>query len=318
MDSRSAYRLQLMEKLGAPLLAALPDGMDGERAAETVAALVGRSVQAGLQLSQSMKLTDQDGDIDSIRLSLAAIAAPLISHSFKETGRLPDDGAIEKIVKGMEATLVFAENFTPAIEHTARLKSLHNPLPLIDLTQITLLSLNALSPVVQALQQFSFGQGDASLIKDISGRIQTIAQQISAASVKGDESDQAFGKLLILRALSELFAAAHASVLRGHKGDAAPTLDAVWQVFEQQAAMMLALSGAAVPTGQTSKAPASTPVAQSGPMGFFKQGDAAPAENAAASASIPPPPPPAAPPVSSGSPMSFFKPGQKKADGSDE
>ncbi len=304
-----------MEKLGAPLLAALPPGMDGEKAAETVAALVAKSVQAGLLLGNAMKLSDEDGDIDSIRLSLAAIAAPLLGQFYKDSGRLPDDAAVEKLVKGLEAALVFSENFTPAMEHTARLKSLHNPLPVIDATQTALLSLNALTPAVQAVQHFSFGQSDAALVKDVSDRLQQTAQQLSAASVKGDEGDRAFGSLMLLRAISELFASAHGSVLRAHTGDAAPSLQSVWALFDAQVAMMSALSGAAVPAAQSSSGPA--PAAQSGgnPMGFFKKGDEAP----------PPPPqpatdtPPASPPAAtSGSPMAFFKPGAKKADEGNE
>ncbi len=310
MDSRSAYRLQLMEKLGAPLLSALPAGMDGEKAAETVAALIGRSVQAGLQLSQSMRLSDTDGDIDSIRLSLAAIAAPLLADAYKSSGRIPEDSAIEKLVKGLEAALVFAENFTPAIEHTARLKSLHDPLPVVDAAQIPLLTLNALSPAVQAVQHFPFGQNEAGLIKDIAARLEKNAAQLSTATVIGNDGDQAFAKLIVLKALADLFAAAHRQVLAGHQGSAAPDIAAVWSLFDQQVAMMMALTGAAVPmAGGDAKAPA--PVAQQGgsPMGFFKKPD---------EAAVPETPPPAsAPPPAQtgGSPMAFFKPGTKKAEG---
>lgn len=336
MDPRSAYRLQVMEKLGGPLLASLPSGMDGEKSAETVAALVAKSVQAGLALGNAMKLSDTDGDIDSIRLSLAAIAAPLLGQSFKDTGRLPDDAAVEQLVKGLEAALVFSENFTPAQEHTARLKSLHNPLPVIDMTQIAMLSLNALSPVVVSLQQFSFGQTAPALVKDVGERLHSTAKALAdAVTAKEDAGDKAFAQLMILRSLAELFAAAHKQVLGAHQGDAAPALDAVYAVFDQQVAMMYALSGAAVPgMPQTSNAapaapsaptpqpqqgaPAQAPAAAGGsPMGFFKKGGDTPA-------AAPAPETPAAPQETTseetsssgssssgggGGPMSFFKKG---------
>lgn len=340
MDPRSAYRLQVMEKLGGPLLAALPPGMDGEKSAETLAALVAKSVQAGLALGNAMKLSDTDGDIDSIRLALAAIAAPLFGQSFKDTGRLPDDAAIDQLVKGLEAALVFSENFTPAQEHTARLKSLHNPLPVIDTTQISLLSLNALAPVAISLQQFSFGQSAPALVKDVAERLQDTAKALAEAAItKGEAADKAFAQLMVLRALAELFAAAHKNIVQGHKGDHAPTLDAIWSAFDEQAAMMFALSGSAVPGMQQNEnaapaAPASPapqpqqsaapPAAPAGnPMGFFKKGgDEAPVPAAAPASKAPAGQPQDDTDNSSasssssdsssgggGSPMSFFKKG---------
>lgn len=340
MESRSAYRLQLMEKLGAPFLAALPDNVQGEKAAEAVAALTAKAVQAGLRLSQSMKLSDQDGDIDSVRLSLAALAAPLLADSYKDAGKLPDDAAVEKIAKGLEAVLVFAENFTPAMEHSARLQTLHTPLPVIDETQVTILTLNALVPAVRAVQKFSFGQSAPALMKDIAKRLDDTAAKISEAAVTGGESDRVFGKLMVLRALAELYAAAQESAVRAHQGDSAPDIARVWQIFDEQTAMMLALAGAAVPaegihiaTGgdngssapppqEAPQAAPSQPAAGGSPMGFFKkpeEGQTAPAA-AAQSQAAPPPQSPAPeqspPPASSGgNPMAFFKPGAKKADG---
>lgn len=312
MDSRSSYRLQLMEKLGAPLLRALPAGMDGEKAAETVAALVAKSVQASLVLSQSMKLSDEDGNIDSIRLSLAALAAPLLADSYQALGKIPDDAAIEKLGKGLEATLVFAENFNPAIEHAARLKSLHEPLPVIDSTQVALLTLNALVPCVQAVHAFSYGQNETTLIKEIAERLQKTATQLSDASVKGDDGDRAFGRLMVMRALAEIYAGCHRRVLETHRGSDAPSLAPVWQAYDEQVAMLLALSGAAVPTQSQAPAASSSESSGAAPMGFFKKPDEAQAPT------TPPPPAPEAPPSSpaaSGSPMSFFKPGTKKAEG---
>lgn len=300
MDPRSAYRLQVMEKLGGPLLASLPSGMDAEKSAETVAALVAKSVQAGLALGNAMKLTDTDGDIDSIRLSLAAIAAPLLAQSYKDTGRLPDDAMVEQLVKGLEAALVFSENFTPAQEHTARLKSLHNPLPVIDTTQIAMLSLNALAPIVVSLQQFSFGQSAPALVKDVGERLQNTAKGLAdAIAAQGGAGDKSFAQLLVLRALAELFAAAHKHVTGAHQGDAAPSIDAVYAAFDEQVAMMYALSGAAVPGMATAMnaapvaspppaaqlqqtAPAQAPATGGSPMGFFKKGGDAPAATAPA------------------------------------
>lgn len=342
MDLRSAYRLQLMEKIGAPLLAALPGGMDGEKAAETVAALIGKSIEAGLSLSQAMKLSDDDGDIDSIRLSLAALTAPLLARAYKDSGKMPDEAALATLTKGLEAALVFSENFTAAIDHTARLKSLHEPLPMIDTAQISLLTLSALAPAVQAVQQFSFGQSGPVLIKDIAARLEGVAAQL-AASADGSEGDQAFARLMLLRALAEMYAACHMRQVSAHEGEAEPDIASVWAAFEEQAAMLLALSGAAVPGGevaadttapaapdpQTPPLQSASPAAPASPMGFFKKGgesEAPPAEsgpesgptpdldNSSPPAADPSPAPASAPPTSKegANPMSFFKPGAKK------
>lgn len=324
MEPRSAYRLQIMEKLGAPLLAALPVDMNGDKAAETLAALIGKAVQAGLQLSQAMKLSEDAADADSVRLSLAAIAAPLLGQSYKEQGKMPDDAAVEKIVKALEAALVFSENFTPAIEHTARLKSLHQPLPVIDTAQTALLSLNALVPAIRAVKQFSFGQSEPALVKEIGERLQQSAKQVSQFATGGEAGDQAFGQLILLRAMAELYEQAQARVLQQFDGDDAPDIAAVWAAYDEQVAMMAALSGAAVPQAgsgsQQGPAPAQekaakdAPAKPSNPMGFFKKGEEQPA-------AVPPPenepqaapPQQSSPPSSSGGPMSFFKPGAGKA-----
>lgn len=340
MDSRSAYRLQLMEKLGSKLAAALPFGMDGEKAAETMASLIGRAVQLGLMLAQKMKLSDEDNDADSVRLSLAALAAPLLAQHYEHSGKIPDDAALEKLAKGLEATLVFSENFTAAQEHTARLKSLHDPLPLFDMTQVHILMLNAIVPALGAVQNFSFGQGEGALIKDIAQRLDKTATRLADEMVKGDPADKEYARLTLLRALAEIYANVHINHTKDAEskaGDEAPTLDAVWKDFDTQIGMIEVLTGMAVPDPQSAatsgggQAPAQAQAqaqqpapppqqepqqgAPSNPMGFFKKqpsGERAPA--------TPPPQqepsqqPPAQPPAENkeqpaqgGNPMSFFK-----------
>ena len=95
MNQRAAFLLQILERLGAPLVAAVSavsaradtggNGGNPAKDAERVAELLARSVQASVALTESSGLRNGG---DSVRLALAAIAAQLLGDNYRQTGKI--------------------------------------------------------------------------------------------------------------------------------------------------------------------------------------------------------------------------------------
>ncbi len=296
MDPRTEFLLQLLQKLGAPLMAAVNvhSSGDAEKDAGALASLLSESVKISIALSQSMNLKPDDGNADAIRVALATLAGGLIADSYKQTGRVPNDNDSQRIAKALESVIVFADNFAPAAEHAQRLKTLDNAAPFFDPVQTDLYAMNALVPAIAAVCEFSFGQPEPRLIQDISDRLGARAKEFMNSLSAGGN---AMSELVILQALGQLYADAHSAEtkrLKAQGGDSTASIDAVWASFDKQASMVEVLLGSMA--GGSHNASGSS-------SGSVKP-DVAPA-------ATPPPPPPAAPaaasPPAGGTPMSFFK-----------
>lgn len=297
MDSRTQFLLQLLQKLGAPLMAAVNAHSDGEeKDAQTLAALLSESVKISISLSQAMNLKPGDGDADAIRVSLATLAAGLVAESYKASGRLPGDSDSRRIAKALESVIVFADNFAPAAEHAQRLKTLDGTPPFFDAVQTDIFAIHAMLPVIAAIGDFSFGQADTKLIQDVSDRLGAKARELSDTLGAGGT---AMSELVIVQALARIYAGAHRAETERMKasGDSAGGLDAVWRSFETQASMVAVLlgsmgGGSAASSGGSGRKPAVSAPAEAPPA---------------------PPPAPEAPPSAAtapaapANPMSFFK-----------
>lgn len=299
MDPRTRFLLQLLQKLGAPLMAAVESratsaGTQGD--ASTLAALLSESVKVSIALSQAMNLKSEDGNADAIRVALAALAGELIADSYRGTGRIPGDNDVQRIAKALESVIVFADNFAPAAEHAARLETLEGAPPFFDPVQTSIYSLHALLPVIAAVGEFSFGQPETRLVQEISERLGARAGEIRKRLTVGGN---AMAELVILQALGQIYAGAHkAETARLNQGgDTAgqSSMASVWESFDRQVAMLEILVGA-IAQGEA--------VAAQGGGSSAVRPDTAPAE--AAPPQSGPPPEQAAPPAG-GSPMAFFK-----------
>ncbi len=289
MASRSKFLIQLLQKMGAPLMGAVnahdKDG-DAGAAARTMASLLSESVKVGISLSQAMNLKTEDGDADAIRVALSSLGAHLIGQSYRDTGRIPSDADAQKISKTLESVILFADNFAPAAEHTQRLMTLEETPPFFDPVQTSLYSMHALLPVIAAVGSFSFGQSEARLVQDIADRLTAKAKEIQEQV--GGPSDK-MSELLTLQALASLYASCHRAQIEQLRtaGEQAQSgsLDTVWANFDTQAAMLQVLLGAMTDSGSS--------VQSGGGSG----GGVKPQMSAT----------PAAPAATGGSPMSFFK-----------
>ena len=303
MDSRTQFILQLLQKLGAPLMGAVNAHSQGEEQdAQTLAALLSESVKISISLSQAMNLKADDGDSDAIRVSLATLAAGLIADSYTQHGRIPGEQESRRISKALESVIVFADNFAPAAEHAKRLQTLDDAPPFIDPVQTNVYAMHALIPAIIVISEFSFGQPAPRLIQDVSERLGAKAKELVGALGAGGS---AMGEMVVLQALGKIYASAHrmeTERLKGTDGTNAATIDGVWKSFDTQVSMVDVLLK---PMGGSAAA-----------SGSGSSGGVKPSPPPAATDAAPPPAPPAAPPASetppaapaaAGNPLAFFK-----------
>jgi hypothetical protein len=300
MEPRTRFLLQLLQKLGAPLMSSIAaHGLESDRQeASTMAGLLSESVKIGISLSQALNLKPQDGDTDAIRVAMTALAAQLIAEAYRHTGRVPGEAEAQRIGRAFDSVIVFADNFAPAAEHAQRLETLDGSPPFFDPVQTNIYTLHALLPVIAAISEFSFGQSETRLAQDVVQRLTAKARDMREKLAAGGNP---MAELVILQALGQIYASVHrgetARSRQNAEEQAEPSLDAVWPVFDRQVSMIEVLlesmAGRASSTATASRSAVKPDMVE------------APAMEAPAAA-MPPPPPPQRP-AAGGSPMSFFK-----------
>ena len=340
MTRQSDYLLQILENIGTPLMLAIlqaraaagfrPAGeeADLQQDAQRMAELLAKTVQTGMDIGDALELAAA-GQSDSLRVALTALGSRFIGAHYGAAAKMPSDSDLKKIAAAMQAVAAFAGNFKLDDETIQRLKALRATQTPQDAAQVQIQYIEALLPVVSAVNAFPFGQAEQKLIVDISSRLIAQAKALRQslfADAAADDHKRC--ELALLSLLAQIYAACHEAETKhvmSIKADERPalTLNPVWNSFEARVAMMEALAlhiagkdkGAG---GSQSPAPAKAPAAPpppagGNPMSLFAKKPAA---------ESPPPPlpdaPDAAPDVPPGeagkNPMSFFKPGAKKDD----
>lgn len=314
MVENPKFAIKILEKIGAPLAAAIESvplkAEDTEvEAAKIMAQMMGQAVQISIALNSSLNINDNDeGQADSLRLALAALAAPLLADFYRQNERVPEDQDIKRIIKAQEAVLAFAENFTAASEEKSRLTTIDHDAPFFDETQVSLAVLQSLTPVITAIAEFPFGQSETKLLQDVAEKLKKDAADIA--------KNGKLGEVMAVKALAQLYADCHraetqrlASASDENRGEL--SLDPVWDAYRTRVAMVEAVMGAQTSTGvQSASGP--SPAAETPAQA---QAPAAPPPQEQTPAAPPPPvsAPPAAAAPSSGNPMGFFKQGGNQA-----
>ena len=313
-DERTAFRVQFLQTIGAPLMTAVDGAMPGadeKAAAALVAALLSRTVQASIAMAESLKIPGAD---DGVRAGLAGLAARMIGAQYVASGgKMPGDAEIKRLSTSMDAVLAFADNFMPGAEGRARLEMTDAGVA-PDETQMAIQYAAALAPVIAAVAAFPFGRAEKKLLPEIADRLTGDAEDLRR-TLAGD--DMAAGaarraELQCLRILCDIYAACHRAETK-HL-DAMPAeardklaaggqipMEPVWEAYGLRLAM-LGVLGTGKARQQGAVAP--QPVAQPLPV------QAVPVQ----SAPVQVPPVQAAAPDSGGadgggtggSPMSFF------------
>ena len=341
MNHRAEYLLQVLEKIGSPLLTAVIDvqavnppqqGLHNE--AQRLAELIARTVQTSIELGSSIDLGPSGTMTDSVRIGLTGLASPVVAAAYRNTGRAPAEADIKRLVSALQAVLSFAENFDADDDHTGRLKHSAANGAVVDNVQGQIQYFHAFVPVIHAISQFSFGQPEQKFITDVAGRLTARASALRAQLFpSADPGDRARIERGLLKALAEIYAAAHlAETTRilgmseaeraAMTGGMSSGINEVWNGFETRVAMLAALAqgmagistdtqqagGSPAPVTMTPP-PASAPVVQP-PVSTTSQAAAASplASFAKKPAGDPAPPAASTPPASTGTnPMSFFK-----------
>lgn len=314
MVQNSKFTIQLLDKIGGPLASAIEsvaiESEDKEiGAAKLMAQMLGQVVQVSISLNASFNLQEDGAQADSTRLALAALAAPLIADFYREKEHVPEDQDIKSIIKSLESVVAFAENFSPATDEASRLTTIDHDKPLFDKTQSSLVVIQAMVPVINAISEFSFGQSEIKLIQDVAQKLETKAVDITKA--RGLEGK--LNELMVFKALAALYSQCHISETQklasagNEENRGELSLDPVWQSFETKVAMIDALLGDKKVTTEKASVPVSpvvegtpTPVEPmtrdtqpmeqpavelpSSPMGFFKKPKEA--ESASAETSV--------------------------------
>ncbi len=355
MDQRSAFLLQIIEKLGLPLMAAVADvsgasgNADAKKEAERVAELLGRCVQSSISLATLLDLRDTDGSADSVRLALAALSSELLAAQYRVSRRMPGEKDLERLGSSLTAVLAFAENFAPVAKNTARLRALDIEELAFDEYQVNALFFSALAPAIGAIAAYPFGRPETKLVQEVAGRISTrvkdLRKKLCGDTLQEEESRQI--ELSLFKALVGIYAECHKGetnrLLAMSESDMAQaikedggvlSMEPVWKAFETRVAMLEAVSNNLLPAGArvsggakaptiplrqpaAQSAPVTPPAGQSGqqPPAIFRKKPAEAETVAVMPAQTSEALSQEAP--QSSSPMAFFKPGIKKS-GSEE
>ena len=318
-DERTAFRVQFLQTIGAPLMSAVDGAMPGaddRAAAELVAGLLSRTVQASIAMADSLKIPGAD---DGVRAGLAALAARLIGAQYEASGgKMPGDAEVKRLTAAMDAVLAFADNFMPGAEGRARLE-MTDAGAAPDETQLAIQYAAALAPVIAAVAAFPFGRPEKKLLQEIADRLTGDAEDLRR-TLAGDDMPAGAARrsdLQCLRILCDIYAACHRAETK-HLDSLPPEardrlaasgqipMEPVWEAYGVRLAM-LAVLGTGKPrhdgAGQNGAGEGG------GPQPAVQTPAQAPPVQAPPAAVQPPPAQagtPAADGAAAGNPMAFF------------
>lgn len=276
MNSRTAYLIQIIDKIGGPLLNAVSKNSASNGAdvneAQNLASLLGKTVQLSIELGKMIEVEKLEAEqSDSLRIALAGLASPLIADQFKNLSKTPGDAELQKITHALEAVMTFSDNFTPSRENAERLANVSaNGLP-ADAHQINVQYLQAFAPVAHVITSFSFGQTEKKMAQETAEKITSKSKTI-VAEIFGDgldEDQRKLAELALVKSLAEMYVSCHTSEMNKLMALQEPDANAqtnahkaVWDGFDARAEILGTLSGNLVPKSSgTGTAPSASPVA---------------------------------------------------------
>ncbi len=268
MDVRSQNLVEVLEKLASPLVSAvaevstriqlMPEPTDPTRQrseAQQIATLLTKTTQMSIGLSElaDLKLTGQDGD--HFRLSLTALASPLIANMYRLTGRAPGEADIERLRDAMAAVITFKDNFDGAAESHIRMGQLEKDFFPADEHQVTLQYMNILLPVVNSIMAYSFGQPEKKLIQDVTERLISESKKLREKLFPQLKEIEALrAQMALLRMCAHIYTQCHfgemaklmATEEQARQG-LAPAMTTLWAAFDIRVQMLEVLSIAILP-----------------------------------------------------------------------
>lgn len=269
MDTKSTFLLQVLEKLAAPMVAAIsevsvrqalipdpssPGAMRPE--AEQVAGLLTKSTQLSIGLSNLMDMRHTEEEADSIRLALTSLSSPLMSNIYRLAGRAPTDAEIQRISDAMGAVVSYSDGYRAASDVNVRMAQIDADFFPSDDAQVSLLYMSALLPVVNSIMAYSFGQPEKKLVQEVTERLVRESKFLRAKMFPEVQEGQASAKadLALLRMAGQIYSQCHfaemAKLMATEdqvRQGMAPTMTALWQSFILRMQMLEILGDALIP-----------------------------------------------------------------------
>ncbi len=273
MDQRAQYLIQVMEKIGAPLMNGLagktPASGNEQDTAQTIAELLSACVKFGIDIGNMIDINNAGPEGDDLRIALTALSSPLIAHYYKEAGRVPSEGDSKKMIAALQAVMTFSENFAPDHDNTQRLENIS-----VKALETNIHYIDALTPAINAIASFAFGQSETKLLLDISTKLTQNASSLRKALLGESlpDADKKTAELALLRTLSRLYADCHNSEVakvmalnEEERINASISVETVWSAFETRSAMLQALAENLVPNGSAATGAGAAPAAPAEP-----------------------------------------------------
>jgi hypothetical protein len=322
MNQRAEYLLQVLEKIGSPLMASILQAPgrgtadETQKDAQRIAELLAKTTQASIEMSRAIDFSTQSDQGDALRVALAALASGLVGTYYKHSGKAPTDNDLKKMTAAMQTVLTFSENFVPGGDAVVRMENLNARGQFVDAPQASLQYIHAFIPVVNAITAFPFGQPEQKLIMDVSARLLQRGTELRNSILPGlNDTDNKRVELSLVGVLTKIYAACHTaetarlmSLTEEQRAIGGLGMETVWKAFDLRIDIIETLAKSLVPAASQgtaqggSRAPAAPPPIQE--QAAYQSPPPSP---------TPPPvaqpvqaaPPPTAPPAG-GTPLSMF------------
>jgi len=262
MENKSYYLTQAMDKVASPILNAIDNlsssmpsssPSTSKEVAEKTALLLTKSTQLSISIFNAMDIKNcTESEADNIRMALTSISSPIISHQYKLSGKIPDDQDLEKSISSLRTIIPFAENFSDFGSISGILKTMDGSVLQNNKNIMALMFLKKLSPAINIINDFPFGQAPQKLFQDVSSRLINDAKNIQKETIKeSNEEDIKLAELSIIDSLVDLYCQSHQSEKDKLVNNPSTTnladINNVWKVYEERKAMLILLAQNLVP-----------------------------------------------------------------------
>lgn len=212
--------------------------------AQTIASLLSKSVQSGINLSPLIALEDTPEHAESLRIALTALGANVVSTLHTDHNGDITAAHIDTITDGARTVMGLSNTFQASPEATLRLHSLSPAATDIqaDTPQSRLHILHSFLPILHAIQRHPLQDSPPDLLPNIHARLSRevtrLTQPFLTDTTASADQTTALQRAL-LHAVCDLYAAAHSPP--------AHDINAVWARFDSSLALMDTLVRSIIP-----------------------------------------------------------------------